>query len=744
MKSLLNDISFRNFFHLYLLVAVTIPLLLLGGIGVTISAHALKEGIIDADQRQVYLAEYMIKQHLQRPLEDLQFISALIQYVPNSEIDKIQNIVETAQNVHQYFVGIQIADKDGRIIAISPKNESVLGTDVSGHKYYNQTIKSNSPYWGASYIYEQFDIPVSSISLRQDDYVITVFLSLATIGGIGNQEKGDSPARLIFITDQDGGFIVHPDKQKVMSREYDMRYLSNIRSWNGDMITEEVEYKGEKFIANVIILPEKGWKIALYTPISSIEGPIKQMAVILLLLTIVVTLFAILSGSKLSNRISNALKGLVSSVDAVGKGEYEVSTPKTNYKEFNKLADSFELMAEEIRDREKDLKNAESYISNIINSMPSVLVSVNSDLLITQWNMTAEEETGVKAEDAKGKSLIELFPYMQTEADKIIESIESREVKYNRKKPLYLNNKTNYGDITIFPLIANGVQGAVIRVDDVTDRVKMEEMMVQSEKMLSIGGLAAGMAHEINNPLAGMMQTADVIQRRLVEKIDMPANKKAAEDAGISTQAISKFMYARDIPRMVETIKESGKRAAAIVTNMLAFARQADNTKSTINVNQLLENTLVLAITDYDMKKKYDFKLIKIEKHFNADLPLLICEKSKIQQVILNVLRNSAQALQDADIPEPVILVRTSSFEDGKMIKIEIEDNGPGMDEEISKKVFEPFFTTKPVGQGTGLGLSVSYFIITENHGGDMRVISKPGKGTKFIISLPTKGNRNG
>ncbi len=732
------------------MIAVSLPLLILGLVGLTISSSTLREEILSADHRQVHLAEYAIEQHLQRPLEDLEVVSSLIHNIPHSQVQKIQDVIKKIQSIHEYFAAIQVANIDGKIIAVSPLNEDVLGNDVSGHKYFNQTKNSTTPYWGASFISEQLDFPLSSLSIKTDyGYIVTGFLKLDDIGNVGYGDGSGKRSiqgldkRPLFITDQQGVFIAHPDKQKVMIREYDQQYVDSIKSWNDDVLVDEVEYNGRQFLVNTVIMPETKWKISLYNPLENIVAPIKKMAVILLLLTLVVTLAAIASGTKLSSKISGSFSDLLKSIDAIGKGKYEISASKSNYKEFNQLIDSFEQMTEEIKSREKDLKEAESYISNIINSMPSVLVSVNSELLITQWNMTAEDETGVKVEDAKGKKLIDLLPHMQSEINKIKKSIETREVKYSRKKPLYYDNKTNYEDITIFPLIANGVQGAVIRIDDVTDKVRLEEMLVQNEKMLSIGGLAAGMAHEINNPLAGMMQTADVIQNRLVNRIDLPANKKAAEDAGITTEAISKFMQSRDIPRMIETIKESGKRAAAIVNNMLTFARKADHSKSTVSLERLLDDTLELAITDYNLKQEYDFKQIKIIKKFKVGLPLLICEDTKIQQVILNLLRNSAQAMQGANTPEPVIFVRTDLSKDKAMINIEIEDNGPGMDKETSKRIFEPFFTTKDVGQGTGLGLSVSYFIITENHGGEMSVVSNIGIGTKFLISLPVEGAKN-
>lgn len=274
-------------------------------------------------------------------------------------------------------------------------------------------------------------------------------------------------------------------------------------------------------------------------------------------------------------------------------------------------------------------------------------------------------------------------------------------------------------------------------VQDITERKRLEELMIQSEKMLSVGGLAAGMAHEINNPLAGMMQTAGVMAGRL-GTMDIPANRKAAGEAGTTVEAVARFMEIRGIFRMLDTINESGRRVAEIVENMLSFARKSDATVSTQDLGKLLDKTLELAVTDYDLKKKYDFKRIAIEKDYTDPPVLAPCENTKIQQVLLNILRNAAEAT--CDTASPRIVFRTRH--EGDTAIMEIEDNGPGMDEDTRKKVFEPFFTTKPVGVGTGLGLSVSYFIVTENHGGDMTVESRPGSGARFIIRLPVNGRQ--
>lgn len=391
----------------------------------------------------------------------------------------------------------------------------------------------------------------------------------------------------------------------------------------------------------------------------------------------------------------------------------------------------------ERKNAEEELERTRNYISNVIDSMPSILISVNDDLEVTQWNLKAEEVTGVPSQDAYGMKLDSVFPRMEKDLNLIMESIKKREVLFDQKKAYESATGESYEDVTIYPLIANGVKGAVLRIDDVTSKVRMEEIMIQSEKMLSIGGLAAGMAHEINNPLAGMMQTANVMQKRLVDINDIPANREAAKEAGITIEAISQYMSARGIPRMIHAIIESGERAAAIVNNMLAFARQSDQKTNQCNIKDIINKSIDLASTDYNLEKQYDFKRINIKKEFQENLPQFECQPSKIQQVLLNLFSNSAQVLQHAGTENPQITVRAKIKDQGATLLVEIEDNGPGIASELVNRLFEPFYTTKPIGIGTGLGLSVSYFIITENHKGNMWVESAKGKGTKFVICLP-------
>jgi PAS domain S-box-containing protein len=396
--------------------------------------------------------------------------------------------------------------------------------------------------------------------------------------------------------------------------------------------------------------------------------------------------------------------------------------------------------ARDITDRElaeEEMRRLRNYLANIIDSMPSMLMGVDDEGRITQWNLAAQKKTGVTPEEARGRPLEEVLPWMGLEMRKVRQAIHDRSVQTEPKTPRQVAGEMRYEDVTVYPLASNGEEGAVIRVDDVTERVRIEEMMVQSEKMLSVGGLAAGMAHEINNPLGAILQAAQNVLRRVSP--DLEVNRRAAEGCGTTLEALRQYLEKREILVFLEDIRESGERAAEIVSNMLSFSRKPLGNESTEDLADLLDRTIVLAASDYDLKKRYDFRRIEIVREYEPEIPPVVCQGSKIQQVFLNILRNGAEAMGEVNDPrkKPRFILRM--LRDGEMVRVEIEDNGPGMDDDRRRRVFEPFYTTKDPGVGTGLGMSVSYFIVTEEHGGSLEVDSQPGVGTRFIIRLPVE-----
>ncbi|MET0095160.1 MAG: ATP-binding protein, partial [Sedimenticola sp.] len=387
---------------------------------------------------------------------------------------------------------------------------------------------------------------------------------------------------------------------------------------------------------------------------------------------------------------------------------------------------------------ESELEELRHYLQNVIDSMPSVLVSVDAEGKVIHLNNEAARLSGFSREEASGCLVDHVLPQLSVQMERIREALQSREPQQLVRQPHRLENEVRYNDVMIYPLVANNVTGAVIRLDDVTDRVRMEEMMVQTEKMMSVGGLAAGMAHEINNPLGGILQGLQNIRRRLSP--ELAKNLETANRLGIDLEKTQQYLAEREILHFIEGMTDAGQRASEIVSNMLQFSRRADKSREPEDLSALIDRTLELATVDYDLKKKYDFRNIEINREFDPELPNVPCVASELQQVLLNLLRNAAQALyEQSDRREPArISLRTGR--ENSMARIDVLDNGPGMDKETSRRIFEPFFTTRPPGLGTGLGLSVSYFIICEQHKGEMSVDSTPGEGTTISIMLPLEG----
>lgn len=449
------------------------------------------------------------------------------------------------------------------------------------------------------------------------------------------------------------------------------------------------------------------------------------------------------------SRPITALKDAMQRIEVEGPGEIISAGHRDEIGDliaaFNRMSGQLRAMFDTVQREVSERKEAEetarrlrNYLANIINSMPSVLVGVDKRCCVTQWNAAAEGATGISAEEAEGQPLEWLLPMLGDLAEGVRQAMLARTVKTDAKVPRNVDGETRYNDITIYPLMGDEVEGAVIRVDDVTERVRIEEMMVQSEKMLSIGGLAAGMAHEINNPLGVILQASQNVLRRVSS--ELPANVSIAQACGTTLDVVQTYLEQREIPHFLEDIRESGLRAAQIVENMLSFSRKPDAEGSSTNLANLLDRTLLLAESDYDLKRRYDFRQIEIIREYHPDAAPVICRASKIQQVFLNILRNGAESMMETRDSGRVPRFVLRTLPDGSMVRVEIEDNGPGMDEITCKRVFEPFFTTKPPGVGTGLGMSVSYFIITQEHGGTLSVRSRPGEGSCFIIKLPLEG----
>ena len=468
--------------------------------------------------------------------------------------------------------------------------------------------------------------------------------------------------------------------------------------------------------------------------------------------SIVFIILALLISIIISKSITNPLSNLVNAMRERDKNGIPRNTISvTGTSETQELGIAINNMINAIKKTGTELINQRDFYINISNHAPFIICALTLDDIIIFINSTGEKITGYSQSEILGKHWRQLFNSIHIQDQIEIKS----QIDTNNQVEIFLKRfkEETVVDCEINLTCKNGEQKTIvwsnfIRKDknnniseviafghDITLQKRTQTMLVQTEKMLSVGGLAAGMAHEINNPLGIIMGFAQTITRRL--SLNLKKNVVVAEKIGIDLEKVEKYMQERGIPTYLTGIQEAGMRATKIVRNMLEFSRKSESTKKQCDLHNLLDKAIELASNDYDLKKRFDFRSIEVRRQYDEELPMVVVLETEIEQVFLNLFKNAAQAMEDKQYSDysPQIIIKTYRKDD--WICIEIEDNGPGMNIKISKRVFEPFFTTKEVGSGTGLGLSVSYFIITNTHGGEFFVESKENIGTKFVIHIP-------
>jgi len=419
----------------------------------------------------------------------------------------------------------------------------------------------------------------------------------------------------------------------------------------------------------------------------------------------------------------------------IAEGDYSTRLESVKHVDLNDSVNAVNSMATQIEKAIADVSLTRDFLQNVLDSMPSILIVVNREGRISSMNLAAGKVAKI-FDKCEGKSVAEIFPVLDKNIEKHISSaINGGETVTIVQKKCSLFGEKKSAEVTIYPLRALVAGGAVIRIDDITTRIRLQEVMVHTEKMSSVGGLGAGMAHEINNPLGGILQAAQNIERRLSPEFQ--SNLDVASDCGLKMDALIQYLDERQIFTMLSGIRDSGHRAAKIVQNMLQFSRSNDTAMESCVLAELLDRVIELASNDYDLTRKYDFKNFKVIRNYRHDIQIY-CSRTGVEQVFLNLVKNAAQACNTVERQQgvkPQIAITVSKNEDS--VSIEVTDNGRGMDEEIQKRIFEPFFTTKQVGEGTGLGLAVSYFIIVDQHKGDLHVDSAEGEGATFTVKLP-------
>ncbi|MFQ5841700.1 MAG: PAS domain-containing sensor histidine kinase [Thermodesulfobacteriota bacterium] len=417
---------------------------------------------------------------------------------------------------------------------------------------------------------------------------------------------------------------------------------------------------------------------------------------------------ACMSGIALTLAITKPIKNLIEGVQSAAVGDFTKTIEVPGQFEFSQLVRAYNQML-------SSLKKSEEHLRKVFYAADDAIMTTDREGRITLWSESSERMFGYGKDQIVGKDLSTLHsPKMKQDLIRQMQESAMKEGRW-QGEIIYSNSKGHSIDgwcvMTTLTEETKEIIGYLSVVRDMTEKKQMEIQLIQADKMASLGELAAGVAHEINNPLSGILSNAEFLQE------EIPDDSEEQQEE-------------------IREIVENSQRIKTIVQDLLNFSRQRDSrTYTTLDISSVITSSLNLTEHQIQLDR------IKIVKEIGATLPFVRGSFNQIEQVFINLLSNARYALNQK-YPDPhedkTLLIRTAQVEENgrKYVRVEFHDRGIGIPEGDMDKIFNPFYTSKEQGQGTGLGLSISYNIIQE-HKGTIRFDSKEGEYTKVTVDLP-------
>lgn len=389
----------------------------------------------------------------------------------------------------------------------------------------------------------------------------------------------------------------------------------------------------------------------------------------------------------------------------------------------------------------------------IVETLADGLMVIDNNGNIETFNMAAALIFGCAQESMIGKKIKLLMPSMNYQ--RLINDTEKEKKQIIGKTIELEGSKVGGEDIPLevtfseMKIGAHTMFNVVMR--DVTERKHLEEQLRHSQKLESMGQLAAGIAHEINTPVQyvsdntsfmkkGFPGIFEVLERcrEIVDQPDGEINKDDLESLRSALKKAKVDFIAAEIPKALNQSLDGLDRIATIVSAMKSFSHASNGEKNDIDITEAIEATVTVARSEW----KY---VAEVKYEFEENLPPVPCLRDEFNQVVLNIVINAAHAIEEAlkSSGRDMGVITIAAKRDEQFVEVVITDDGQGMPKNIQRKIFDPFFTTKEVGKGTGQGLSIAYNVIVEKHGGSISVDSKEGMGTTFFIRLPLANKLN-
>lgn len=684
LKKRLSSQPIRNKVLVFGIIMSTLPLLLLSYYYYFHMKEDYEKRILEKQELTLDNLSNKIEMDLNHTFDRMQVLTAL-NHLENEQgafyeflhqTDSVEEVVVTddkgmvQKRVSRYYLNI------------TDKNEKWY-TDQMWLDYLNH----DRVYGQVQF--NRYGQPVMKLAIRYIDNGkykgIGVTIQLQKIIGQISSNYTDDQSNL-YLIDQFGKVIAHQDYSKLWQKQTSLN--------QGQMLSVKTKLQNPK------------WTLVMEQPVINAYAPINNMfrngIIAVILVTILVTLISVYAGIYFTTPILT-LKKAMSKLKA-GNNSTPIQIERTD--ELGELAMAFNDMSNEIKKQSLRLEQEKERLDIVLNGFEAGLALVTNNYKVTWMNPILNKWLTDESLD------LPCYVLMNSDEEPCTDCPISC-MRNNHFADKNLTKKMKDGSERIFRHrvfeLNQAVEGEgeyLVVLEDITERKKIEEQMVQTDKLSALGLMASSFAHEVNNPLT----TIHVYAEDLIERFDI-------EDQELDDEEIELYL---------KKIRENTVRCKNITTNLLNFSHQSRWTSTKLDLQELVQNSI--SLIEHQLQKK------KVQMHIDLaeNLPVIIGDGIKLMQVLVNLLNNAIDALGEDGF------IRLMIDHNHEEVTIKVEDNGTGIPNEIISKVLDPFFTTKPVGKGTGLGLSVCYGIIQQFEG-KLEIESEEGVGTTVTILLPIR-----
>jgi len=667
-------------------------------------------------------------------LSNFPFIQlSFLQFEFGQRLDTVKRLIEDYEKKNKYFKRIHLVNLQGKSILTVPKSSKDILADFKSTDWFDSTLNkgmclsgiikedsfSSSAIMLAKLIYD-FEDKTKPVGILAFEIKLSSFTSFVASLKIGTQGYA-------FLLDEHGYIIYHPDQSLRLKRTFIESGDAKLKRLITKMQLGERgfgDYLFRETIKYLVFTPcrVKHWSVGITLHRSELMAEIYKLRRRMITFSSMIIVLILFVSFMFVKSITHPIRQLINGARAIGSGDLDQIIKIESSDELHGLAREFNKMAARLKDSVQEILDLKTFNDDIFRSVTSGIITVNREGELTSLNRSAEKIVGCSWEAINSNGSKNIPVKINKILDLLKKTLVKKEKIQNQK--LEVSSK-EAGEIVFLEVntsllndSSGKIIGAIADARDITQRKRMEELMIRVDKLASLGELSAGIAHEIRNPLAGMKTSSQVLAKKLTS-----TSEKVLIDGVLSEIA----------------------RLNKIVTDLLNFSRPSSPLFTSVEIPIILEKTIDLV---HERIKKSNIKLIR---RYDQNLPRVIIDMEQIKQVFLNLLLNAIKAMPEAGtltisikavidkskIKDKFFVPCKINFFKGKeYIEVSFKDTGCGIKEENLARIFNPFFTTDH--NGTGLGLPIVHKLLEKNNG-YIYIDSKYGKGSNVTVLLPAE-----